>query len=118
MSSELEQTMNLIAAAPSAGGAPSASAPTTELFPLGELTVTQGAAPYLFGGVISALGIVSRHQSGDWGDLCDEDKRCNDKAVRSGGRILSTYRVDAATRLWVITESDRSVTTILLPREY
>lgn len=109
--------MNLIEIAPSASGAPAASAPTTELFPLGELTVTQGAAPYLFSGVISALGIVSRHQSGDWGDLCNDDKRCNDHAVSSGGRILSSYRVDATTRLWVITESDRSVTTILLPSE-
>lgn len=112
--------MHLIETAPSAGGAPAAlaPAPTSELFPLGELVVTQGAAPYLFSGVISALGIVSRHQSGDWGDLCDEDKRCNEHAVRSGGRILSAYRVDRTTRLWVITESDRSVTTILLPSEY
>ncbi|WIY36658.1 hypothetical protein QRO11_10170 [Paracidovorax citrulli] len=110
--------MHLIEAAPSAGGATSATAPTTELFPLGQLTVTQGAAPYLFSGVISALGIVSRHQSGDWGDLCEHDRRCNDHAVRSGGRILSAYRVDGTTRLWVITESDRSVTTVLLPSEY
>ncbi len=110
--------MHLIETAPSAGGAPAAPAPATELFPLGELTVTQGAAPYLFSGVISALGILGRHQRGDWGDLCEHDKRCNDHAVRSGARILSAYRVDEATRLWVITESDRSVTTILLPSEY
>jgi hypothetical protein len=58
-----------------------------------------------------------RHQQGDWGELCDEDKQANDDAVLHGGRILSSYLVDHQ-KVWIITEADRSVTTFLLPSEY
>jgi hypothetical protein len=58
-----------------------------------------------------------RHRSGDWGDVCDEDKKLNDEAVDGEGRILSAYTVDGE-KVWVITEWDRSVTTVLFPSEY
>jgi hypothetical protein len=60
---------------------------------------------------------VQRHQRGDWGEVCDEDKKLNDEAVDGEGRILSAYTVDGE-KVWVITEWDRSVTTVLFPSEY
>lgn len=60
-----------------------------------------------------------RHQQCDWGDLCDEDKLINDDALKNGGRLMSSYTFqDNGTRLWIITESDRSATTLLFPHEY
>jgi hypothetical protein len=80
----------------------------------------------------SAAALVSRHVHGDWGDLCDEDRTENDFAVTRRLRILSCYRLVDAQRLaatprdkrsslptlWIITEADRSVTTLLRPDEY
>ena len=61
---------------------------------------------------------LCRHLSGDWGDLCEDDKALNDEAVRVGDeRILSAYEKDGK-KIWIITESDRSTTTILFPDEY
>ena len=61
---------------------------------------------------------VLRHQHGDWGDLDPEDKRINEEALRRGQRLLSAYHTRLGEKLWVITEWDRSVTTLLLPEEY
>lgn len=62
---------------------------------------------------------LERHISGDWGNLCEEDKQANDDAVKNGDRILSAYEVgEDKTNIWIITEWDRSYTTILLPEEY
>jgi hypothetical protein len=65
---------------------------------------------------------LCRHQSGDWGDLDHEDKQANDQALEEGTRIFSAYHfqpsADLRIELWVITEADRSSTTILLPEEY
>lgn len=66
---------------------------------------------------IDALAVLSRHVRGDWGDLDEEDKKENELSVTEGFRILSAYG-KGDSRLWVITEADRSATTILLPREY
>jgi hypothetical protein len=60
---------------------------------------------------------LARHATGDWGDLCAFDRRQNEIALREGLRVLSSYDVPAG-RLWIITEADRSITTILLPEEY
>lgn len=60
---------------------------------------------------------LTRHQSGDWGDLHEGDKSLNDEALENGDRILSSYFV-GEHKLWIITEHDRSVTTLLLPDEY
>ena len=60
---------------------------------------------------------LARHATGDWGELCAFDRRQNEIALREGYRVLSSYDV-LAERVWIITEADRSVTTILLPEEY
>jgi hypothetical protein len=61
--------------------------------------------------------LLTRHATGDWGELCKYDRRQNEIALRDGYRVLSSYEVPAG-RVWVITEADRSITTILLPEEY
>jgi hypothetical protein len=64
------------------------------------------------------LTYLVRHVSGDWGDLNESDRQENELSVREGFRILSAYRMSDGTRFWIITEADRSVTTVLLPEEY
>jgi len=61
---------------------------------------------------------IQRHQAGDWGDLEDADRVANDGALDRGGRIVSAYNAANGTRFWIITEADRSVTTVLLPMDY
>ena len=66
---------------------------------------------------VDLLPLLIRHRSGDWGDVCADDARANREALDTGLRILSAYDT-AAGRLWIITEADRSATTVLLPSEY
>ena len=88
------------------------------LFPLGRLVATPGALALLRSAGEDLLPtLLERHRSGDWGDVPPEDARENEFSVRYGFRIVSSYRVDEE-RLWVITEADRSATTLLLPSEY
>lgn len=61
---------------------------------------------------------INRHQAGDWGHLSDVDWQANDRALVAGDRILSAYRAANGTRFWIITEADRSATTVLLPEDY
>ena len=61
---------------------------------------------------------VTRHLAGDWGDLCDEDRVANEQALTEGGRLFSSYTQEGDQKIWIITEWDRSVTTVLLPEEY
>lgn len=61
---------------------------------------------------------LQRHQAGDWGNLSDDDRAANDRALNDGSRILSAYEAANGTRYWIITEADRSVTTVLLPEDY
>ncbi|WP_166831591.1 hypothetical protein [Thalassoroseus pseudoceratinae] len=90
-----------------------------QLFPLGQVVATPDALAALEEANESALPLLSRHQHGDWGDLCDEDRQLNDEAVKDGSRILSSYVLEAtAQKVWIITEADRSSTTILLPQNY
>lgn len=99
------------------------SLPRKPLLPTGRVYFTPGAEEAA-GGIAFLLGCLSRHQSGDWGEVCPDDAAMNDDALRHGGRILSVYPLDPArpqgegTRIWVITEADRSATTCLLPEEY
>lgn len=58
---------------------------------------------------------LNRHLSGDWGDLCPEDRDANDRALREGTRLLSSYSSSEGETFWIITEWDRSATTVLLP---
>jgi len=60
---------------------------------------------------------LARHETGDWGELCTFDRRQNVIALREGYRIFSSYKVPAGS-VWIITEADRSITTILLPEDY
>lgn len=87
------------------------------LFALGQTVATPGALVVLNGLGISPLLLLSRHQGGDWGDMDNDDKQANDKALTYGDRIFSAYQFDTV-KFWVITEADRSATTILLPEEY
>jgi hypothetical protein len=89
--------------------------PTTKKdFPLGRIVATPGA----LGLGIDLLALLRRHARGDWGDMCEEDLRANDEALLRGGRLFSGYTLPCGRRVWIITESDRSATTFLLPEEY
>lgn len=84
--------------------------------PLGQCVITPTAAAVLAQpDVVSAL---RRHASGDWGQVDADDRRANDDALRFGARLLSAYTSASGTKFWVITEADRSVTTVLLPDDY
>jgi hypothetical protein len=90
----------------------------TPLFSLGQVVATPGALAALEKAGQGPLDFLSRHIHGDWGDLCDEDRKENQLSLERGFRLLSSYRTLADVKLYVITEADRSVTTILLPAEY
>jgi hypothetical protein len=86
------------------------SLPTIPLFPPGRLVATPGALGLLEQTNKSPLEFLSRHLSGDWGDLDQEDKTENELSLKYGFRLLSSYQVTQTETLWVITEADRSVT--------
>ena len=88
-------------------------------FKLGQTVATPGALEALEESGQNPSDFLSRHVQGDWGILDDEDKQLNDQALIDGSRILSAYTTDKGnTKLWVITEADRSSTCLLLPEEY
>ena len=87
-------------------------------FPLGQTVVTAGVHELLLAGKFDPLDLLRRHQAGDWGEICPDDRQVNEDALLYGNRILSAYSLADGTKLWIITEADRSVTTILLPEEY
>ena len=89
------------------------------LFKLGQLLSTPGAVEAMREANANAAHYINRHAKGDWGDLCAEDKALNDCAIANGNRIFSAYVLSGTkVKLWIITEADRSCTTILLPDEY
>ena len=84
-------------------------------FPVGMTYATPGALALN----VDLTRYLRRHHCGDWGDeLCAEDKAANEQALKDGSRLLSCYRTPAGDRLYIITEWDRSTTTIMLPSEY
>jgi len=87
-------------------------------FPLGQLVSTPGAIEAMTRAGQNPVQFLDRHRAGDWGEVNAEDWSINDRAVIDGDRILSAYTLKTNTRVWIITEADRSVTTILLPQEY
>ena len=91
---------------------------TTTKFPLGQVVATPGALEALEKAGQSATTFLLRHVAGNWGDLCDEDKQTNEQSLIDGGRIFSAYHLDDGTKIWVITEEDRSSSCVLLPSEY
>ncbi len=91
---------------------------TSPKFSLGRVVATPGALRALDESNESAFEFLRRHVSGDWGELDDEDKRENELSLAQGFRLLSAYRLRSGERLWIITEADRSITTLLLPEDY
>jgi hypothetical protein len=94
---------------------PSDRPANTSLFPLGQTVVTARALDLLRPDEIARA--LARHVQGDWGDLCREDMQANEHALTQGGRLFSAYG-QGASRFWIISEWDRSVTTVLVPGDY
>ncbi|QDT13483.1 hypothetical protein K239x_55010 [Planctomycetes bacterium K23_9] len=87
-----------------------------ERFPLGRIVMTKGV--HLSIATDQLVVALLRHAKGDWGDVCDEDRHTNEESLTRGFRLLSEYRSLDNTKFWIISEADRSCTTILLPEEY
>ncbi len=87
-------------------------------FPLGQVLATPGVLRALEKAEQSPMEFLDRHRTGDWGDLDEEDKKTNEEALQRGGRLFSAYGTNAGERIYIITEWNRSVTTLLLPSEY
>ena len=85
--------------------------------PLGHVVATPGALDVVRDHGLDVISLLHRHRAGDWGAVSDHDAQANDHAVAYGARVLSAYET-AGGRLWIITEADRSATTVLLPSEY
>lgn len=92
--------------------------PKKSKFPLGRVVATPGALEALAEAGQLPLLFVSRHARGDWGELPPEDVRENERALKEGSRLFSSYKTARGEKIWVITEADRSATTLLLPEEY
>ena len=90
----------------------------SQKFKLGELVATPAAIEALKESDEEAAFYIDRHAAGDWGVVGAEDQRHNDEALREGTRIFSAYILQSGVRIWVITEADRSATTVLLPEDY
>jgi hypothetical protein len=87
-------------------------------FQLGQLVATPGALKAFQQTGQVPFEFLNRHLVGDWGDCDDQDARANDNALTRGGRIFSVYHLKDGTKIWIITEADRSSTCVLLPSEY
>jgi hypothetical protein len=94
------------------------SMPSPPRFPLGEIVATPAALAALDRARKAPSEFLSRHASGDWGDVCCEDGQANERAVNDGTRILSVYQLTLVVTVWIITEADRSSTCLLLPDDY
>ena len=85
-------------------------------FPFGRIVITPNAMNSLtYDDMVAGM---MRHLTGDWGDVDKHDRRENDKALKNGSRLLSVYHASNRVRFWIITEADRSATTVLLPEDY
>src|SRR6266404_7132105 len=92
--------------------------PNMTRFALGQTYVTPGAEEALMIAGQTGIEFLRRHMSGDFGELTEEDTQENELSLKEGFRLLSAYRTAKGQKLWIITEADRSSTTILLPDEY
>jgi hypothetical protein len=88
---------------------------TKPKFPLGDVVITANAHTQL--APVDVQQGLSRHAAGDWGLVCPEDRKENDFSLKAGNRLLSVY-LSGGKRFWIITEADRSVTTVLMPEDY
>jgi hypothetical protein len=94
----------------------SATAVSAVKFQLGQIVATPNALDHLTQDDIRSG--ISRHQSGDWGDLDADDRKENDLSLERGTRLLSAYQASNGTKFWIITEADKSSTTVLMPEDY
>ena len=92
--------------------------PTITRFALGRTFITPGAEEALQIAGQTAIEFLRRHMSCDWGELSDDDVRENELSLKKGFRLLSNYQTGKGQQLWIITEADRSSTTMLTPSEY
>ena len=95
--------------------------PSHARFPLGQLAATPGVLDLLDRYHVNLFDLLARHASGDWGDVGAEDAHANEQALIHGNRLLSCYTLvpgDPDTRVWAISEANRSVTTLMMPLEY
>ena len=88
------------------------------LFSLGQIVATPGALDALEEAGQGPIVFLHRHVTGDWSEMVEEDQEENRSSVEHGNRVFSSYKLSTGQKLWVITEWDRSVTTLLLPDEY
>ena len=91
---------------------------STPLFALGRMVATPGALAAIEAADQIPLDFLVRHARGDWGTIGEEDRRENELALEKGLRVMSVYQTKTGGTVWIITEADRSATTILLPTEY
>jgi hypothetical protein len=87
-------------------------------FQPGQIVATPGALEAFRASGDDPLAYLARHIAGDWGDVDEHDRKENELSLEHGWRILSCYRLSSGVRIWVITEADHSLTTLLLPDEY
>lgn len=87
-------------------------------FELGRIVATPGALEALEVAIENPATFLRRHVTGDWGELDEHDRQENEFSVANGFRILSAYTLQTGTKIWIITEANRSATTLLLPSEY
>jgi hypothetical protein len=91
---------------------------TTVKFKLGRIVATPGAIDALRESNQTFEEFLDKHVAGDWGEQDKHDKKVNNAALAHGGRIVSVYTTSKGVKIWIITEANRAVTTILLPDEY
>ena len=89
-----------------------------DVFPLGRVLVTPAAIDALVDAGYSGTPLLDRHRRADWGDVDANDHAANDAALVNGSRVLSAYTLCTGQQVWIITEADRSCTTLLLPSDY
>jgi hypothetical protein len=90
--------------------------PAVQKFSLGQVVATRGVLGSVPEDEIQSA--LSRHHSGDWGDVCDQDRKANVSAIACNARLFSVYHSKTGVKFYIITEHDRSITTVLLPEEY
>ena len=87
-------------------------------FKLGTVVATRGVMAHIEDNAGVIFPYLKRHAKGDWGDACAEDKKTNEEALQIGNRLMSVYKLKDGKKIWIITEWDRSITTVLFPDEY
>jgi hypothetical protein len=87
------------------------------LFPLGRVVATPGALAAMTATAVDPASLLARHTVGDWGDISKTDWKENEDSLNKGFLLISSYRLPGGAKVWILTERDRSATTLLLPSE-